>query len=140
MNAKVSTSILRVSEGIAYGVIIAAAGLLILSMTGCVAVTHPMTGEVILGFPVARVTETANQIALQGLGQIPVVGGLLQNVLMGVIAGGGSVAGIARVIRNKIVKTESEKLAALEAARKKAGRAREAADRDLAVALGLKEA
>ena len=140
MNAKVSTSILRVSEGIAYGVIIAAAGLLILSMTGCVAVTHPITGEVILGFPVARVTETANQIALQGLGQIPVVGGLLQNVLMGVIAGGGSVAGVARVIRNKIVKTESEKLAELEAARKKADRAREAAERDLAVAMGLKEA
>ena len=85
-------------------------------------------------------TETANQNALRGIGQIPVVGGILQNVLMGGSAGGGSVAGVARVIRNKIVKTESEKLAELEAARKKADRAREAAERDLAVAMGLKEA
>ncbi len=132
MDTKVK--VLRITEGIAYGILIGAAGLLVLAMTGCTAVTHPVTGEVIIGFPVARLTETANQVALQGLGQIPVVGSFLQNSLMGVIAGGGSVAGIARVIRNKIVKTETEKLAEKEAARKKADRAREDAERKLALA------
>ncbi len=137
MNKKVS--VLRITEGVGLGIALGAVGLLVLTMTGCVAVTHPITGEVIVGFPIARVTETANQIALQGLGQIPIVGNLLQNTLMGVIAGGGSVAGIARVIRNKIVKSEAEKLAELEAARKKADIAREKAERDLAVAMRLKE-
>ena len=107
-------------------------GLCIGLLAGCAAVIDPVSGDVILGVKAGVIAESAEQSLVQGLGMIPLVGPILQSAAGTAILSGASVAGTARVLRNR-----------LEAKRKASDRAREEAMaevRELKAILAAKEA
>jgi hypothetical protein len=95
-------------------------GLLLLA--GC-AVGRGPAGEIVIGVEAGVLVDTAEQAMIGTVGQIPVVGGLLQQILIGATAGGLTIGGTSKLLLNK-----------LESRRKKADIARELAERELAIA------
>ena len=94
-----------------------------LILAGCVFVRDPITGEIVGGIPLGTLAETGNQILGGAVGHIPVVGPFLQQAVLMATVGGVTTGGVSKMIVNKI-----------ESRRKASDMAREAAERDLAVA------
>ena len=102
--------------------LVVALGLAVLSVfAGCAATVDQMTGDLIWGFKVAAVVETANQAGYQLAGQIPYVGGTLQSAMLTASAGGVGVGSIMRLLSAK-----------LEGKRKRTDQQREAAEKRVA--------
>lgn len=93
-----------------------------LLLVGCATGRGP-GGEVILGMEVGQLADTVEQGLIAATGLIPGVGPMLSNILGGLVAGGATVAGAARVVHNRT-----------EASRRKSDIKRETAERNLAVA------
>lgn len=103
--------------------------IMLVVLGGCEFVHRQSDGAIVGGIQLGVLADTANQAAIQLAGQIPVIGGSIQTLLMGLAAGGMSIGGLAKGVQRSV-----------ERRRKKADISREIAERELAVVEALLEA